>query len=136
MVYLLRRFASWYFDVIVIILISVLAQLLMNNYGEGIVEKVENPSAEHWIQVQLITMFIYYFFVELIFKRTVGKMLFKFQIEGLVEKSVTKRFIKVLIRTISRFIPFEPFSIFLDEEKRMWHDKLSKTKVLDLRKRN
>lgn len=39
---------------------------------------------------------------------------------------------KIFLRTLLRFIPFEPFSIFFSSKKLMWHDKLSGTKVIPL----
>ncbi len=39
---------------------------------------------------------------------------------------------KILLRTLLRFIPFEPLSIFFASKAVMWHDQLSGTKVIPL----
>jgi uncharacterized RDD family membrane protein YckC len=61
-------------------------------------------------------------------------MLLKFKIIGYDKTLGKKRLKQVLVRNLIRIIPLDPFSIFLDEEYRTWHDKLSKTKVVDSRK--
>ncbi len=41
------------------------------------------------------------------------------------------KFISVIIRTISLLIPLESVSILLNEDYSMWHDNLSKTRVVE-----
>ena len=62
-------------------------------------------------------------------------MLFSFKIQGFGNKINLGHFLQVLKRTLSRIIPLDPISIFFDEDWIMWHDKLSKTKVIDIRKK-
>lgn len=58
----------------------------------------------------------------------------KFKITGFAESKSWTRLKQVLLRNVIRLIPIDPFSIFLNEEHRMWHDSISKTKVIDVRK--
>lgn len=71
----------------------------------------------------LITSFIYYFFSELLFGQTIGKIP-----DNSFVQYKGNRLKAIFIRTICRFIPFEPFS-FLFAEKG-WHDRFSNTKVV------
>ncbi|MFZ5429789.1 MAG: RDD family protein [Bacteroidota bacterium] len=133
--YIIRRFAAFYFDALIAMTFIVACKVLYILASNLSMSEVNNFSSDQWVLWQFISLFSYCFLFELLFKRTIGKMVFKFKIEGLYVALGTKLLIQVLIRTISRFIPFEPFSIFLDEDKMMWHDKLSKTKVIDIRKK-
>jgi hypothetical protein len=60
----------------------------------------------------------------------VGKKVVGLQIN--FSESETPRVIRVFIRTVSRFIPLEPLSIFFDKEMIMWHDRFSKTRVIEI----
>lgn len=71
----------------------------------------------------------YCFIFELLFYRTLGKVVtgtIVIEIESLDKPSIGQ----VLIRTISRLIPFEGFS-FIDSRPRGWHDSLSGTAVVN-----
>lgn len=78
--------------------------------------------------IQIPVLLIYIFVSEFLFSQTIGKKLMKLKVVC-ESKHRLKYF---FIRTLSRLIPFEPFSIFLDKDKLMWHDKLSTTKVISL----
>ena len=133
MTYLFRRFAAAYLDAIVIVVLVLIWEFSFSIFEGKSLDDINTPSANYWVILQIITMLIYYITFEFFFQRTVGKMALKFKIEGLEEYLSAKRFIQVLKRTVTRFIPLEPFSILLDEKREMWHDKLSKTKVVDMR---
>ena len=133
MTYLIRRFASAYIDALVVMFLILIYKILTAVFKGQALYNIDSPSADYWLVLQLIFLFIYYLTSEFFFNRTIGKMIFKFRITGL-EKSLKAKLLKqVLLRTISRFIPFEPFSILLDERRIMWHDKISKTMVVDTR---
>lgn len=72
-------------------------------------------------------MFIYFFGSEMLLGRTVGKFVTKTKV--VQEDGSTPEVNHILLRTLCRFIPFEPFS-FLGNEVRGWHDTLSKTRVV------
>jgi len=133
MVYLFRRFAAYYIDNIVlfvlVLFVYIFQQIL---FGVPILE-IENPRANLLLCYHLLIGVIYFSLFEFYFQRTIGKMALRFKVEGLEKVLNTKRFIQVLKRTVSRFIPLEPFSILLDEKREMWHDKISKTQVVDMR---
>ena len=71
--------------------------------------------------------FIYYFLLELIFQRTIGKYITKTKVEFVEANNKT---LQIFIRTLMRFIPLEPLSIFFFNDDSMWHDRVSKTRVV------
>jgi uncharacterized RDD family membrane protein YckC len=72
-------------------------------------------------------VFLYYFVSECYWSQTLAKLITKTVI---VTKRGDKPTIKmVFIRTLGRFIPFEPFS-FLRNRPIGWHDQLSATYVI------
>ena len=76
-----------------------------------------------------IVWFLYYFIFESIFERTLGKIITKSKVVLIEDRK--KKYGYILVRTISRLIPFEPLSIFFNSDYIMWHDKLSKTRVIN-----
>ena len=74
----------------------------------------------------LVILFFYYLITEMYFSRTFGKYFTK----TIVVKHEGSRpnMKSIIVRTLSRLIPFEPFS-FLTAE-RGWHDTLSVTYVV------
>lgn len=75
----------------------------------------------------LIILFFYYGLTEMYFSRTFAKYFTKTLV---IKHDGSKPNMKsVIIRTLSRLIPFEPFS-FLTGDPRGWHDTLSVTYVV------
>lgn len=134
MTYLIRRFASAYFDAVVAAIFILFYTVLLGSLKGQKLDNMESPSANYWLLLQIIFTFLYYLISEFLFGKTLGKVIFKFRINGLVQERGLKRLWQVVKRTIFRYVPFEPFSILLNEDRRMWHDKFSKTIVVDKRK--
>jgi uncharacterized RDD family membrane protein YckC len=133
MVYLVRRFAALYLDLlIVMMLMYILYSLYFLSKGVDIGD-IKQPSASLSSLLQFISAFFYFLFFEFFVERTIGKMIFKFKILGFHEMVGFKRLIQVLKRTLVRLFPLDPFSIFLNEEYKTWHDQVSKTRVVDAR---
>lgn len=76
-----------------------------------------------------VTGMIYYTALEYTTGRTIAKFITKTRVVN--EDGTTPDFRTILIRSLCRFIPFEPFS-FLFAENTGWHDTLSKTKVIEV----
>lgn len=77
--------------------------------------------------VLYIIMFFYYLIFEAITGKTLGKMVTKTRV---VSKDGAKpTFIKIVIRSLSRLIPFDAFSYLFGSELGM-HDLFSSTKLL------
>lgn len=71
---------------------------------------------------------MYYTILEYLTGRTLAKFLTKTKV--LRDNGLKADFETILLRTVCRYIPFEPFS-FLGSAGRGWHDKLSKTIVVN-----
>jgi uncharacterized RDD family membrane protein YckC len=69
----------------------------------------------------------FYVFFEYVFGLTPGKVLCKTRLVR--DDGGRPTLGQVLIRTLCRAIPFEPFSVY-SSDGRMWHDKLSRTRVV------
>lgn len=80
----------------------------------------------------LTIIFTYYVMLESLSGRTIGKMLMRTTV--VTEGGYAPTFGTVLLRTLCRFIPLEALSIFFGKEDLMWHDRLSKTEVIDISK--
>lgn len=72
-----------------------------------------------------IMFFVYYFFMEVVFLRTPGKIASKSKV---IFDAGKNRAGTILLRTICRMIPLDVFSFLGDKDG--WHDSLSKTKVV------
>lgn len=73
---------------------------------------------------------VYYAATESIFGRTLGKLITGTKVIG--EDGFKPSFGRAMLRTLCRFIPFEPFSFF-GAERRGWHDSIAKTWVVKSR---
>lgn len=73
------------------------------------------------------TTILYYAACESVFGRTLGKLVTGTKVIG--EHGGKPSFGKALLRTLCRFIPFEPFSFF-GSERRGWHDSITRTWVI------
>lgn len=81
-----------------------------------------------------IPMFlVYYAGFEAALGRTPGKLIFGTRVVS--NTGGAPSFGQVLGRTLSRFIPFEPFSVLFstDGEAMGWHDSIARTKVIRTR---
>ncbi len=78
----------------------------------------------------LLIYVILYFFSEIIFKsRTIGKFITGTKAVNETGSKISAR--TALLRSLSRAVPFEAFSAFGSHP---WHDKWTKTFVIDVRK--
>lgn len=77
-------------------------------------------------------MILYYMITEGLSGRSLGKLITKTKVINMENEKPT--FINILGRTLCRFIPFEAFSFLGDGNG--WHDKASKTRVVNIKKKN
>jgi uncharacterized RDD family membrane protein YckC len=79
----------------------------------------------------ILLMLLYYTFFEGLFARTPAKWIFGTKVVALDGSEPTAG--AIVIRSLCRFIPFEPLSFF-GSARNGWHDRLSDTRVVSLRK--
>ena len=78
--------------------------------------------------IYLGIMILYYITCEVLYSRTIAKVITRTKVVTL--KGDKPNLKAILIRTLCRFIPFEPFS-YLASSNTGWHDELSKTRVIN-----
>jgi len=72
---------------------------------------------------------VYYSSFEVLTGRTIAKFITGTKV--IDENGKTPDFGTIMLRSLCRFIPFEPFS-FLGNERIRWHNRLSKTRVVNV----
>lgn len=128
--YYLRRFLSFYIDLFFITIIYYPALYLYTKFALGENALIEFPDLELAILFGTIGFFIYYLIFEGLLETTIGKKITGLKLTGLANLPIRQKLLQVLLRTLSRLIPFEPISLFFTGEgKIMWHDRISKIKV-------
>ncbi len=124
---LFTRFRNRGIDVLVVYFTtSIVVEYLKD---KGYTALFEFKEADRWNYYILISsfLFIYYFLMESIFGRTLGKLITGTKVISLKGKPLT--FGSILLRTFCRFIPFGALA-FLSSWRGL-HDRLSKTAVVE-----
>lgn len=126
-----RRFWTYVIDwVLTMVGLSLLAltgyELFIVGSGKSIPAEFLRSSA-----ASLVLILLYYLPQESLFGWTVGKLILRTRIVGMDSQPAAFR--QILGRTLARMIPFEPFSFF-GNRPFGWHDSLSNTRVICLRK--
>ena len=128
------------------ILDNVLLQVLSGAVGFviGIIFVVMNMSPDGTIRpedeqvlnvlgylIGLVVALAYYIFSEVVFQRTLAKLLTGTKV--VTAEGGKPTWGQIVGRSFARFIPFEPFSFLFTSPPVGWHDSLSGTRVIDLR---
>jgi len=82
--------------------------------------------------VVVICVFTYYIFFESVWSKTPAKFITKTMV--VMEDGKKPDFHTIIKRTLIRLVPFESLTFLFSERPRGWHDKWSKTFVIDDRK--
>jgi uncharacterized RDD family membrane protein YckC len=133
--YLIRRFFAFYLDMIIISVLSIITFIIVQLFIGISLAQIKNPLEENLLSIQIIIYILYFTFSEFFFKRTIGKSILSLTVCGYEQFSKYKLYKYLLLRSLFKLIPLDPFSIFLNEDHRMWHDLVSKTTVVDVRKK-
>jgi uncharacterized RDD family membrane protein YckC len=121
-----RRFGTFLIDYLISsVFVFVVTFVLALTLGESAITALEGVPG---LLVGLPLMFAYYVGFESLWGRTPGKFVCGTIV--VTDEGGTPTFRTIAVRTLCRFIPFEPFSFFGD---RGWHDKFSKTQVVMVR---
>ncbi len=117
----LRRLATWALDALCILIIFA---VVVNTLPTRLVP------VEHFRLLVVGISFVYYATAELLFHRTVGKALLHTRVVTADDNLPSSG--QLLLRTLCRFLPFEPLSLLFSGRSLGWHDTLSGTKVIHL----
>ena len=119
------RFINFLIDMLAISIIAIIVIIILKNY----LPSFKGYSVQNNRLITFILYFLYYFIFELLASTTIGKLITKTKVVDI--KSLNKpSVIKILVRTLSRFIPLEGLSIFLNDKKQIWHDQISRTTII------
>jgi uncharacterized RDD family membrane protein YckC len=128
-----KRFANYLIDLISLMIFSFIFGAIL-----GIVLAIISPSSLSLFEQEnklidyllgFIVGMIYYSVLEASTGKTIAKFITKTKVVN--EKGEKPDFGTILLRSLCRFIPFEPFSFF-GSDNSGWHDKLSKTRVIEI----
>lgn len=131
----LRRFVHWLVDRIVVVGIIFLAMVAAGVVGgEEVLDWAERLT---WWQDQLIGFAVtiaYYTLMEGTTGTTIGKLLTGTLVVDEAGRRIS--FLQASLRSLSRVVPFEAFSVLFadDEDPRGWHDRWPKTRVVRSRR--
>lgn len=126
-----KRFSNFFIDIIffyIFLFIFVFIYAMISDPGYA----GSNSSNDEDTLLTLIgylVLFSYYFIFESIFGKTPGKFITKTKVVNLDGTSPNAK--SIFIRSLSRFIPFEPLSVLFSKNLLGWHDNLSKTMVVE-----
>lgn len=118
-----KRLLNFLFDIVGFYIFAYLVGIFLSIIGlSDLIANIDDTFLGYLIII------IYYVFFEFMWQKTPGKWITKSIV--VMNDGSKPDFYHILIRTISRFIPFEAFS-FLGKNPIGWHDKISKTIVVD-----
>ncbi len=119
------RFINFLIDIFAFAIIAIITILILKKY----LPSFKEYSVQNNRLVTFIVYFSYYFIFELLASTTIGKLITNTKVVDI--KSLNRpSVIKIFVRTLSRFIPFEGLSIFLNDKKQIWHDQISGTTII------
>lgn len=121
-----RRFLNLILDYIGVYIFALVLGSLLGITGLYLILEIEVMS--EWF-LGIIIAALYYIIFESIWSKTPAKFITRTKV--ITEYGEKPSFKTILIRTLIRFIPFEAFSFLSPERPRGWHDRWSKTIVVD-----
>ncbi len=132
MIFIFRRFFAYYLDSIIVFFVCFIFYLLFKGIQYGGLGNIPNISVTPFYFLGNSALIVYFCLLDIFNIQSIGKKITKIKVLGFENINKKARLKKTIIRNISRLIPFEPFSVLLSNEYEMWHDSLSKTKIIDL----
>lgn len=121
-----RRFGTYIVDYVgYMVLAGFIGAVLGFTFGEQALWLFEGATG---IFVSIGIMFVYYGVFEGLWARTPGKWVFGTVV--VTEQGHRPSFGQIMGRTACRFLPFEPFSLLLNETGTGWHDSIPRTRVV------
>jgi uncharacterized RDD family membrane protein YckC len=122
-----RRFGNLIIDYVGFTMLSFFFGFIL-----ALLDQAESLDGVNSYLVGILVIFMYYVPMEALFGFTLGKLITRTRV--VMADGSPPTFGAVLIRTLCRLIPFEPFSFLGGGESPVgWHDSLSKTRVVHVR---
>jgi|TARA_B110000908_G_C10257715_1_gene456787 uncharacterized RDD family membrane protein YckC len=122
----LKRIIAFYIDSFISVILSLIIYYVYNN---SLVDFNDLNQTRIIGTLQLIVLITYYIIIEYKFNTTFGKKVMGLKVLFLISKE--EKLKAMIIRTLSRLIPFDIISFTFNNKGNLWHDSLSKTKVVN-----
>ena len=113
----LKRFSNFILDIIILDIFRVILGITGLYF-----------STNEWF-LGIVISVSYYVIFESVWSKTPAKFITKTKV--ITEYGEKPNFKNIFIRTLVRFVPFEAFSFLSPERPRGWHDRWSKTIIID-----
>ena len=128
-----KRFLNYLLDLVSILffifIFSLILGIVLAIVAPSVVSDLGKSNLLFEYVVGFIVMMIYYTSFEAITGRTIAKYITKTKV--VTETGEKPDFKRILVRSLCRFIPIEPFSILFNDGLG-WHDSISKTRVVNI----
>jgi len=128
-----KRFLNYFLDFIFLLVFSFLLGMMLAVmfaiFAPSLLDYFDSDDRLIEYLFAFIAGMIYYSTLEVTTGRTLAKFITRTKVVD--EKGNTPGFTTILARSACRFIPLEPIS-FLGGENSGWHDRISKTKVIEV----
>ncbi len=122
-----NRFNNYIYDRCAVFLFAIIFSVSSVFFNkDSVMTKI---SAFVTVMMLFFGYFLYELFAEYYFGRTLGKLITKTKVVTI--EGEKPKFTAILVRTIVRFLPFEPFSFFW-KFSIGWHDLISDTVVVKI----
>ena len=119
-----KRFANYIIDSIAIYVFIFVVGFILSLVGlYGLIENINN------YLLGITLTLIFYTFFEYNWSKTPAKFITKTRV--VMNNGKKPEFWDIVVRTLVRFIPFEAFSFLGSRNPTGWHDRWSKTMVID-----
>lgn len=128
-----KRFLTVLIDLVFFYILSfvigILIAIISSVFAIGLYQEFVKKNTILLYVISYSIFILYYIFAEYLTGKTLGKLIVGAKV---VDVNGNKPSLKMaLIRTLCRFIPFDAFSYLFGEDDRGWHDRISKTYVID-----
>lgn len=121
---LVKRFLNFILDIIIFNISSFIFGIVLGITG---LYFIIEGMGDWFLGITIVVL--YYVIFESIWSKTPAKFITKTRV--ITEYGEKPNFKTILIRTLVRFVPFEAFSFLTSGRPRGWHDRWSKTIVID-----
>lgn len=128
-----KRFANYILDLIFMMLLGLVIGVVLGIFFSFVspeslsIFETDNFLIDYFLN--FVIGMVYYSFFEVITGQTPAKYITKTRVVN--EQGEKPDLNTILIRSLCRYIPFEPFS-FLGSANKGWHDTISKTQVIEV----
>lgn len=123
-----KRFANYLIDTIGYLILCFIIGIYIAFTSPELLDRISKEKSLTGYVFSFLCFYFYYFGLEALTGMTLGKLITGTKVVN--EEGLKPGIMDLALRTICRFIPFEPLSL-LGEDKLGWHDTLSKTKVVN-----